>query len=91
MNFFEFRECYDDIQSPTLCDNAQFSVWLYLKGNYKKYTFVEIYMVTCKMLFKLKLGIAAGVAALGIGGYATLGLMGLSDLRDYSKGVPQDA
>jgi hypothetical protein len=43
------------------------------------------------MPLKLKLGIAAGVAALGIGGYATLGLMGLSDLRDYSKGVPQDA
>ncbi len=48
-------------------------------------------MVTRKMFFKFKFGIAAGVAALGIGGYATLGLMGLLDLRDYSKGVPQDA
>ncbi len=48
-------------------------------------------MVTCKMFFKFKFGIAAGVVALGIGGYVMFGLMGLSDSRDYLKGVPQDA
>jgi hypothetical protein len=62
-----------------------------LKGNYKKYIFVETHTVIRKMFLKLKLGIAAGVVALGIGGYVMFGLMGLLDSRDYSKGVPQDA
>lgn len=78
-NVYEFKECYDDVQSPTLRDNGQFSVWLYPKKNYQDYDSAEVHTVKARVPRKLIIGAAMFVAALAIGAYSMAGLFGMAD------------
>lgn len=78
-NVFEFRECYDDVQSPSLRDQAQFSVWLFPKKNYGKYKSAEVHTVKRGLPKKVLIGIVCGVAALGIGAWSVSRMFGINE------------
>lgn len=84
-NIYEFRECYDDVQSPSLRDNAQFSVWLYPKKVYAAYESAEVHTVKARIPRKLLIGAACAVAALALGAYSFSGLFGLADPSKSSQ------
>lgn len=90
-NVYEFRECYDDVQSPSLRDNAQFSVWLYPKKIYQDYESAEVHTVKARIPRKLLFGIAFAVLALGIGGWSFASLFALGDAPERSQSAPPGA